>query len=62
MGTNFTLLMPYVYLAHYDLIICKEGQELLKMNNIPIDLLRVSVGTENIDDIIGEFKRIENLL
>ncbi len=62
LGTNFTLLMPYVYLAHYDLIICKEGQELLKMNNIPIDLLRVSVGTENIDDIIGEFKRIENLL
>ena len=62
LGTNFTFLTPYVYLAHYDLIICKEGQKLLKINNIPIDLLRVSVGTENIDDIISEFKRIEKLL
>ncbi len=54
--------MPYVYLAHYDYISCKKGQEFLKKINLPIDLLRISVGTENIEDIINEFKRVESLI
>lgn len=58
LGTEFTLLMPYVYLAHYDLITSESGRELLEANNIPIDLLRISVGNENIDDIIAEFERV----
>ncbi|AXX91700.1 cystathionine gamma-synthase [Malaciobacter molluscorum LMG 25693] len=62
LGTEFTLLMPYVYLAHYDYISCKKGQEFLKKINLPIDLLRISVGTENIEDIINEFKRVESLI
>jgi len=61
LGTEFTLLMPYVYLAHYDLIITKQGQELLKQNNIPVDLMRVAVGVENIDDIINEFEKLDNI-
>ena len=37
LGTEFTLLMPYVYLAHYDLIVSTEGRKVLEENNIPID-------------------------
>ncbi len=59
MGTDFTLLMPYVYLAHYDLILSKEGREVLKTNKIPIDLLRISVGTENIEEIKKEFDKLD---
>lgn len=61
LGTEFTLLMPYVYLAHYDYILCKKGQAFLKEHNLPVDLLRISVGAENIDDIIAEFKKIDSL-
>lgn len=61
LGTEFTLLMPYVYLAHYDYITSEKGREFLNSNHIPIDLLRISVGTECIDDIIKEFKRVELL-
>ena len=60
LGTEFTLLMPYTYLAHYDFIESKKGQEFLKLNDIPIDLLRISVGTENINEIIKEFDRVLN--
>ena len=60
LGTEFTLLMPYTYLAHYDLILTKSGNEFLKKIGLPINLLRISVGCENIDDIINEFKRVNN--
>lgn len=59
LGTEFTLLMPYVYLAHYDLITNKEGRQILKDNNIPIDLLRISVGLEDINEIIAEFSKLD---
>ena len=58
LGTEFTLLMPYTYLAHYDLITSKSGNEFLNKIGLPINLLRISVGCENIDEIINEFKRI----
>ena len=59
LGTEFTLLMPYTYLAHYDLINSKEGNKFLEEIGLPINLLRISVGCENIDDIINEFKNIQ---
>ncbi|PLY07063.1 MAG: PLP-dependent transferase [Arcobacter sp.] len=58
LGTEFTLLMPYTYLAHYDLIISKNGNNFLNDINLPIDLVRISVGTEEIDKLINEFKRL----
>ena len=58
LGTEFTLLMPYVYLAHHDLLTCKDGREVLKQNGIPIDLIRVSVGVEDIEDIKKEFDKL----
>ena len=60
LGTEFTLLMPYTYLAHYDLILTKSGNEFLKKIGLPINLLRISVGCEDINDIINEFKRVNN--
>ena len=59
LGTEFTLLMPYVYLAHYDLITCKEGRELLRENKIPIELIRISVGIEDIKVIKKEFDKLD---
>jgi cystathionine gamma-synthase len=59
LGTEFTLLMPYTYLAHYDLITSKKGNEFLNQIGLPINLLRISVGCEDINEIINEFKNIE---
>jgi cystathionine gamma-synthase len=59
LGTEFTLLMPYTYLAHYDLIMTKEGNKFLEKIGLPVNLLRISVGSENINDIINEFERLE---
>jgi len=59
LGAEFTLLMPYVYLAHYDMIITEEGREFLKQHHLPIDLLRVSVGCEDIEAIKKEFSRLK---
>lgn len=61
LGTEFTLLMPYVYLAHYDMIRSKEGQAFLEQHHLPIDLLRVSVGCEEISAIKKEFDRLEEI-
>lgn len=58
LGTEFTLAMPYAYLAHYDLIQSEEGRALLAQIDLPTELLRVSVGIEPIEDIIAEFDRI----
>lgn len=58
LGTEFTLAMPYVYLAHYNYL--KSDLGLLKLNDLGLnpDLLRISVGTESIDDIIKAFRAI----
>lgn len=58
LGTEFTLLMPYTYLAHYDLIKTKKGREFLEKIDLPIDILRISVGIEPIEEIINEFKKL----
>lgn len=59
LGTEFTLLMPYVYLAHYDMIQSKEGNDFLKKIELDKNLVRISVGCEPIEEIIKEFKRLE---
>ncbi|OCL82161.1 aminotransferase class I/II-fold pyridoxal phosphate-dependent enzyme [Arcobacter porcinus] len=61
LGTEFTLLMPYTYLAHYDLIVNKNKSNFLNKIELPINLIRISVGIENIEDIKNEFKRVLEL-
>jgi cystathionine gamma-synthase len=60
LGTGFTLLMPYTYLAHYDYIGDEKGESFLAKCGLPVDLLRISVGLEDIDEIIKEFDRVFN--
>jgi cystathionine gamma-synthase len=55
-GTEFTLCMAYVYMAHYDLVTTPEGRERLRREGISPDLLRISVGMEPIDDLIRAFE------
>ena len=57
LGTEFTLLMPYTYLAHYDLITSQKGNDFLKKIGLPVNLLRISVGCEDINEIIKEFEK-----
>ena len=58
LGTEFTLVMPYVYLAHYDLTKSKEGIRILKEKGMSPNILRVSVGIENSEDIIKVFNSV----
>ena len=59
LGTEFTLLMPYTYLAHYDMIKSEDGNKFLERIDLPIDIIRISVGIEPIKEIINEFKKLE---
>ncbi|MEI7982820.1 MAG: PLP-dependent transferase [Bacteroidota bacterium] len=56
LGTEFTLAMPYVYLAHYDLVKTEKGREILKKSGLEPELLRISVGIEPVKDIIQVFE------
>ncbi len=56
-GMGTTLLCPYVYLAHYDLIGTPAGRAELAANQIEPGLLRLSVGTEPVEEIIAELER-----
>ncbi len=55
-GTEFTLCMAYVYMAHYDLVTTPGGRERLRHEGIDPELLRISVGMEPIDDLIHAFE------
>ncbi|MEI7597169.1 MAG: PLP-dependent transferase [Bacteroidota bacterium] len=56
LGTEFTLAMPYVYLAHYDLVKTPEGRKSLIEMGLHPELLRISVGVEPIDQLLSVFK------
>jgi len=58
LGTEFTLVMPYVYLAHYDLTKTEEGIKILNEKGMNPNILRVSVGVENIEAIIRSFDSV----
>jgi len=55
-GTVFTLCMPYVYLAHYDLVSTPAGRAQLARHGVDPDLLRISVGQEPVDEIMAAFE------
>jgi len=57
LGTEFTLAMPYVYLAHYDLINTIDGRKKLQEIGLNPELLRISIGIEPVEDIIKVFKK-----
>ncbi|MBL4561145.1 MAG: PLP-dependent transferase [Labilibaculum sp.] len=57
LGTEFTLVMPYFYLAHYELVKSEEGRKILSEKNINWELIRISVGTEPIKELINIFEK-----
>jgi cystathionine gamma-synthase len=52
-GMRTTLICPFMYLAHYDLVTSEEGRAELGRNDLDPDLLRLCVGVEPADEIIG---------
>ena len=54
-GTRFTLLCPFLYLAHYDLVTSESGRALLAEAGIDPELIRISVGTEPYEEIEAVF-------
>lgn len=56
-GADFTILCPYFYLAHYELVMDQTDSSLLKTLGIDRNLIRISVGCEPIEDLISEFSK-----
>ena len=56
-GTSFTLLCPFMYLAHYDLVSNDQGRNHLRSIGIDPDLVRISFGVEPLEAIKEEFSR-----
>ena len=50
LGTNFSLVCPYTLLAHY------HELDFAKRYNVPPDLLRISVGLEDFEELHGKFE------
>ncbi|TGK21245.1 PLP-dependent transferase [Leptospira fluminis] len=56
-GTEFTLNMLYMYLAHYELVSTEKGRAFLREIGLDPSLVRISVGRENPDLLIEEYKK-----
>jgi cystathionine beta-lyase/cystathionine gamma-synthase len=52
-GMKNSLLSPFIYIAHYDLVKNAAGRAELAAGGIEPDLLRLSVGAEPVEDIIA---------
>ena len=52
-GMRTTLICPFMYLAHYDMVTTQDGRAARAANGLDPDLLRLCVGTEPVDDIIA---------
>lgn len=52
-GMMTTLICPFMYLAHFDLVSTAAGRAELAASGLDPDLLRLSIGTEPVDDIIA---------
>jgi len=52
-GMKTTLICPFIYLAHYDLVTSESGRAELAASGIHPELLRLSIGCEPAEDIIG---------
>jgi cystathionine gamma-synthase len=52
-GMKRTLICPFMYLAHYDLVTTPAGLAELAASKLDPDLLRLCVGTEPVEEIIA---------
>jgi len=56
-GMRTTLICPFIYLAHYDLVTTEPGRKTLREAGVPVDLLRLSVGVEPPEQIIDALEQ-----
>ncbi|MHB8467361.1 MAG: PLP-dependent transferase [Acidimicrobiales bacterium] len=54
-GAEFTMAAPQVFIAHFDMLSTDAGREALRARGLHRDMLRVSVGTEPVDDLVATF-------
>lgn len=47
-GTDFTMMCPFMYMAHYEDVTCEEGRAKLLSLGLAPELVRISVGAEDI--------------
>lgn len=52
-GMKNTLICPFMYLAHYDLVTTPAGRAELAASGLDTELLRLSVGAEPVEEIIA---------
>jgi cystathionine gamma-synthase len=55
-GMKTTLICPFMYLAHYDLVTTPAGLAELAASRLDPDLLRLCIGTEPVEDIIATLR------
>lgn len=56
-GARFTMMCPFMYLAHYELVRSASGRAHLRSLGIDPELIRLSVGLEPVEAIIAELER-----
>lgn len=52
-GMKTTLICPFIYLAHYDLVTSEPGRAILAENQLDPALLRLSIGCEPAEEILA---------
>jgi cystathionine gamma-synthase len=52
-GMKTTLICPFMYLAHYDLVTTPAGRAELELSDLDPELLRLCIGTEPVEEIIA---------
>jgi len=55
-GTHFTMMCPFMYLAHYDWVSRSGGRDALRKSGLDPELVRISVGTEPMEAIIAALR------
>lgn len=50
-GLEFTLISPYLWLAHFDEVTTNEGRKEIRSAGLDPDLLRISIGLEPVEEI-----------
>lgn len=55
-GARFSMMCPFLYLAHYDLVSTASGRQHLHKNGLSPELIRLSVGLEPVEEILQKFE------
>jgi len=58
-GLEFTLISPYLWLAHFDEVTTEVGRNEIRSSGLDPDLLRISIGLEPVEEI---WSMLENAL